>query len=206
MILQLLIQNNYSIFYFMALPVLFSSAALAAAPIHVGTTRQGDFSVVVTLIKDRDNAAHAVKIELVNKSQKNIAFIKSFDRPKADFSLKVHERDISGKLITYVFPPPVVDSDPDLKFKTLEIQPNKSAIFCLKLHEYLLPNVALNRAIDYEWFVSVGGDVDWKAAEKSATTKKKIQPKSWIDDYIPPIFLGQHKTSIQKTKGCDAAP
>lgn len=106
MILQLLIPNSYSIFYFMALSVLCSSVALAATPKHVSTTRQGDFSVIATLIKDRDNAAHAVKIELVNKSQKNIALIQSFDRPKSDFDLEVHERDISGKLITYVFPPP----------------------------------------------------------------------------------------------------
>ena len=206
MSLQLFIQHSYSICCFMALSVLLSSVTLAAAPRYVSATQQGEFSVVATLIKDGDNAAHALKIELVNKSQKNIALVEMFDRPKSDFNLKVRERDISGKIITYVFPPPVVDSDPDLKFKTLEIQPNKSAIFCLKLHEYLLPNIAVNRAIDYEWFVSVGGFLEWKAAGKSATTKKKSQPTSPIDNYIPPIFLGQHKTSIQKTKGCDVAP
>lgn len=187
--------------------ILLSPYALASVVSgSVSKTWQTEVYVTASPIKDADGAIFAVKVELLNRSKNNTALFTTFNLPRNNFGLDVQERNINGPRVTFGDPLGPVDSKPDLKWTTLEIPPNKSAVFCLKLEDQLLPGIALNRSINYLWTVESRGDLRWKHRGKDmieSKTTKTFSPRYY---FFEGLILGEHKASIQKGKGCDATP
>lgn len=170
--------------------------------------------VLASPVTDHDNAVFALKLVMTNRSKTDTAIFKKPFLPSEMFSVSAIAGTTVGVILTIEPAALPVDSDAGRDEPVIvEIPPGNSATFCLKLENYLLPNVAANlqsngfmsKYLFGKLAVKIFGTLAWRRSSGYVT------PFSYEDDsqmasgkrhYGPSLEFGEQKITVYRNRGC----
>lgn len=177
--------------------LLVSCEPAKAKPESVSKQWDPSLEMIATPKTDKDGRVYAVKVELANRSKDDIALFRTMPAPYEGFFLSVADTRAAGKTMTWTH------NLPAGRRARAKIHPNKTASFCLKLEDDLLPGVSLDRSKSYDWVVWGFGRFAWTPIRPSLAVAELAKPDYWQGRGGQYLQLGIHKSSIQKNMGCD---